>query len=64
MRSGYVSNRVNHRKHDQTKCECYTNVCHSTAANLINDDRARAGEDQGEGSDELRSNSFHSLQHA
>jgi len=64
VRSGYVSDRVNHREHNQTKCECYTNVRHSTAANFVNHDRARAGEDQREGSDELCSNFFHSLQHA
>ena len=51
MGAGDVADRIDHRHDDQAEGEGYAEVGDIAAGDAVHDDRARAGEDQGEGTD-------------
>ena len=54
MRAADIAERVNHREHNQTERQRDADVCDRAAANFIDNDRARASEDECESPDEFR----------
>ena len=48
VRTRNVSNRVNHRQHDEAKSKCHSHMRHRAAGYAIDHDRAGAGKHEAE----------------
>ena len=59
MRPGNIAKRVNHGENDETKCERNTYVRDSATARVVDDERARSGEDERKGSEKFGAQFFH-----
>ncbi len=53
MRAGDVAEGVDHRHHHQTECQRDADVRDRPARNVVDHDRAGAGEDEAEGAEKL-----------
>ena len=59
VRAGDIAERVDHREHDESEGERDADMRDRAAGGVVDDDRAGAREDEGEGAEKFRKEFFH-----